>query len=225
MASTQRRIGGAFAAPTPTLPILDALNNALVSIRQHNPGVPNVVIVLGTSSRLKLGHFHAGQWDGRADHEIMLSGESLARDAVDVFGTLLHEAVHAYCHVEGIKDTSRQGRFHNGLFKATGEAFGLVLAKQGSIGWSATSVPPATRKLYAKEISTLRKALKTYRRPASAPASKPRTTIRLFTPSGRALTVPISFHLQGDIFDAKTGELFAAPPEDDGWRDENPELT
>ncbi len=36
------------------------------------------------------------------------------RGAADVLGTLLHETAHALAHVRDIKDTSRQGRWHNG---------------------------------------------------------------------------------------------------------------
>lgn len=208
MAIEQRRIKGAFAPPTPTLPILDALNNAFVSIRTRHPEIPNVVLVVGTSSRTKLGHFHAQSWEGKAVNEIMLSGESLQRGAVDVFGTLLHEAAHAYADAQGIKDTSRQGRFHNAKFKEIGERFGLVLTRSEVIGWSVTSVPEATQKMYADEIRLIRKALKAYRVPTMPKPAKPKTTIRLATASGRKVTVPILFYEAGGIFDSVTGEAF-----------------
>lgn len=220
MAIAQRRIKGAFAPPTPTLPILDALNNAFVSIRQHNPEIPNVVIVVGTSSSTKLGHFSARTWDGKANtvHEIVVTGESLRRGAADVFATLLHEAAHVYAHVSGIKDTSRQGKYHNKKFKEIGEKLGLVLEQHQLIGWSLTSLSAEALKTYSHEIALIRKALKAYRVP-SAVVAKPRTTLRLSTKSGRKLTVPIRFYQQGGIFDENTGERFT--PVDEGWEDEN----
>ena len=206
----QRRIKGAFAAPTPTLPILEALNNAFISIRVNHPEIPNVVLVLGTSSSKKLGHFHADTWGGKAKatHELMMSGQSLQRSAVDVFGTLLHEAVHVYCAAQGIKDTSRNNRWHNARFRKVGEEFGLHLTNNSTIGWSITSVPEATQKLYAAEIALLKKALRTYRVPEVASMKKAKTTVRVGTPSGRKVTVPIVFYEQGGFFDAATGELF-----------------
>ena len=45
--------------------------------------------------------------------EVFVGGEGLVLGAVDVLGTLLHEATHALAHVRGIQDTQRQGRYHN----------------------------------------------------------------------------------------------------------------
>lgn len=50
--------------------------------------------------------------------EVLIGGEGLAR-AVAVLGTLLHEAAHALCHVSGIKDTSRQGSWHDARLKGS----------------------------------------------------------------------------------------------------------
>ena len=52
----------------------------------------------------------------------MISGEGLRRTPDEVLGTLLHEAAHALAHARGIKDTSRQGRYHNKHFKTLAEA-------------------------------------------------------------------------------------------------------
>ena len=210
MATEQRRIKGAFAAPTPTLPILEALNNAFISIRIKHPEIPNVVIVVGTSSATNHGHYFANTWDGKskAVHELMISGQSLQRGAVDVFGTLLHEAVHVYCDSVGIKDTSRNGRWHNARFRKVGEEFGLVLVNNATIGWSTTSVPDETQATYREEITLLRKALRSFRKPEVSAMKKAKTTVRVGTQSGRKVTVPIVFYEQGGFFDAATGELF-----------------
>lgn len=71
-------------------------------------------------------------------------------------------------------------------------------------------MPDRTRKLYQRQITQLRRALKTYRVPwyEGEPPPKKKTTIKLQTASGRTLTVPILFHEQGDIWDAITGEVF-----------------
>ena len=62
-----------------------------------------------------------------------------------------------------IQDTSRQGRFHNGRFRALAGELGLDVAKTGSIGWSATTVPDATAALYRGELRRLEAALVAYR--------------------------------------------------------------
>jgi hypothetical protein len=68
--------------------------------------------------------------------EVFVGGEGLARGPADVLGTLLHEAAHALAHVRGIKDTSRQGRWHNARFKALAEEIGIQVTRDASIGWS-----------------------------------------------------------------------------------------
>ena len=45
--------------------------------------------------------------------EVFIATELLADGAADVFGVLLHEAAHAIAAARDIKDTSRQGRYHN----------------------------------------------------------------------------------------------------------------
>src|SRR5947208_20920 len=99
---------------------------------------------------LKLGHFAAMRWDhaGDALPEVFVGGEGLARGAVDVLGTLLHEATHALAHVRGIKDTSRQGRYHNRRFAALAGELGLDIRETPLVGWSGTRVPEATVKEY-----------------------------------------------------------------------------
>lgn len=206
---------------TPMKPVLDAVNAAFRSIRTLHPEVPNAVLVIGTSSTKVHGHFHAGTWDGKtAVNEIMLSGESLKRGADAVLGTLIHECAHALASARGIKDTSRQGRFHNKRFKALGEEMGLELLEDKSIGWSLTTLPKATAVLYKAELRELAKALKTYRIPVVS-AVKVKTTVRVDC-SCRGVTVPISFYEQGDftctICHEPFVDLLAA---DDGWMDEN----
>lgn len=66
-------------------------------------------------------------------------------------------------HVRGIKDTSRQGRFHNRRFKALAEELGITVEQSGNIGWSKTSVPDATVQAYRAELEQLATALTAYR--------------------------------------------------------------
>ena len=84
------------------------------------------------------GHHAPGRWHiGTGQRaEIMISGEGLRRTPRDVLGTLLHEAAHALAAARGIKDTSRQGRYHNTNYKLLAEELGIDrhLRPHGSAG-------------------------------------------------------------------------------------------
>lgn len=193
---------------TPIKPVVDALNSALIAIRTKHPEIPNVVLVVGASSAKKYGHFSPKSWESKgASHEIMLSGESLKRGADATLGTLIHECAHALAEKREIKDTSRQGRFHNAKFKALAEELGIEVEKDPVIGWSITTMPKATAALYKLEIAGLKKALTAYRIPESAKVAKPKTTVKIEC-GCRSVTVPISFVDKGDITCDECGETF-----------------
>ncbi|MEU6584135.1 hypothetical protein [Nocardia sp. NPDC046763] len=150
--------------------LVTALENTWAAIRSHHPAVPNVVLTVGAGStggsELSLGHFAPNRWvRGEYElHELFVGGEGLQRGVVDVLGTLLHEAAHGVAVTRGIKDTSRQGRWHNERYRALGEELGLTLAHHDKIGWSITTVPDQTRELFREELGELAFALVAYRR-------------------------------------------------------------
>ncbi|MFF0613263.1 hypothetical protein ACFYUD_31805 [Nocardia tengchongensis] len=150
--------------------LVTALENTWAAIRSQHPYVPNVVLTVGSGStggsELTLGHFAPNRWvRGEYElHELFVGGEGFQRGAVDVLGTLLHEAAHGVAVTRGIKDTSRQGRWHNERYRALGEELGLTLTHHDKIGWSLTTVPDQTRELYRNELDELAFALVAYRR-------------------------------------------------------------
>ena len=172
-ASTGRTSAGEWSERI-SAPMVAALEQAWADIRDRNSDVPAAVIVLGAGSigspagMLKLGHFAAMRWRTDAEGaellaEVFVGGEGLARGPAEVLGTLLHEAAHATAHVRGVKDTSRQGRWHNARFKALAEELGIEVTKDTRIGWSPTTLAPATREAYAGTIAGLGAALRLYR--------------------------------------------------------------
>lgn len=150
--------------------LVTALENTWAAIRAHHPDVPDVVLTVGAgstgASEMTLGHFAPDRWvRGEYElHELFVGGEGLQRGAVDVLGTLLHEAAHSIAMTRGIKDTSRQGRWHNERYRALGVELGLCLEHDDKIGWSITTVPDRTRQLYRDELNELAFALVAYRR-------------------------------------------------------------
>lgn len=104
-------------------------------IRQNHPEVPEVVMITGAGIGFgggKWGHFRPQGWtaqgeDGQATHrhEMFMAGETLAKGGRQVLQTMLHESAHALAEHRGEKDTSRQGRWHNQVFRKTAEEMGL----------------------------------------------------------------------------------------------------
>jgi hypothetical protein len=155
-----------------TARLVSAFDATWVAIRERHPDVPVVVITLGSGTlgsrrgETRLGHFAAGRWQvGDTDRvpELFVSGEGLQRSAEEVLGTLLHEAAHGIAHTREIKDTSRQGRYHNQRFKALGEELGLILEEDPRIGWSVTCVPTKTSNVYRREVDLIKSALVAFR--------------------------------------------------------------
>ena len=117
-------------------PMIATLEAAWTSIRTQHPELPPVVVTMAGADKVpggvKLGHFHANRWTHReagtdnalavgADAaktyaEIMICGETLARQPHEIMATLLGEAAHALGHARGIQTSSRQGRWSNGRF-------------------------------------------------------------------------------------------------------------
>lgn len=165
--------------PTPQRPaatidsgskLIAALERVWAKIQHFNPDAPDVVFITGSGRMmlgLVLGHFAKESWsidDTDRRHELFVGGEGLARGARDVLGTLLHEGSHGIAHVRGIQDCSRQGRYHNAKFKAIAEEVGIEVQRDPMIGWSLTTLPERTAKLYADEITELNEAIRLHRR-------------------------------------------------------------
>ena len=73
-------------------------------------------------------------------YEINICAEYLTRPLAEVVGTLLHEMVHLYNLQVGVKDTSRNGYYHNKAFYEAALAHGLNCHKEGSYGYCRTKL-------------------------------------------------------------------------------------
>jgi hypothetical protein len=153
-----------------TAQLVAALETAWTAIRTRHTEVPAVVIIVGSGTvtkQAKYGHFAPVRWQ-HGDHrlsEVLISGEGLQRPVEEVFTTLLHEAAHSLADARGIKDTSRQGRWHNQKFAALAAELGLDATKDPRIGWSPCTLRTETATAYRSVLTTLKEALLAYRHP------------------------------------------------------------
>ena len=159
-----------------------ALEQVWAEITRRHPDVPPVIVTVGAGSirarpgSLILGHYAAARWQpadpgtGReAIAELFIGGEGLRLGAVEVLGTLLHEAAHGVASTRKVKDTSRRGAYHNSRYKLLAEELGLQIDRDPTIGWSLTTVPAATIEAYADQVAQLRAAIRHVRQSEYAP--------------------------------------------------------
>jgi len=178
--------------------VVAALEGAWAAVRGRHPDVPEVVVVLGAGSEarrglFKWGHFAAARWHvaGANRPEVLVSGEGLDRGAGPVLATLLHEAAHGLAATRGVKDTSRQGRWHNQRFRALAAELGLTVAFDQRTGWSQTRLGEELPGRYAEQISRLEAALGLWRhaeRP-HGPAARSHNLLACSCACGRKLRV------------------------------------
>lgn len=193
--------------------IVAACEQAWAAIRAHHREIPPAVIVVAGSTTgnpkshgLVLGHFAALRWQHHQQRmsEVLISGEGLNRPATDVLATLLHEATHALAFTRGIKDTSRQGRWHNQRFAALAAELGLQVTKDPKLGWSPTTLHPDTKTGYREVLANLTAALTAYRHPepdttTTAGGTTTSSTIACLCDCGRRIRIAASVFDQGSI--------------------------
>jgi hypothetical protein len=180
--------------------ILKVLEDIWLEIRRWHPEIPPAVIIIASGTegkQARLGHHAPGRWNvaGQQYAEVMISGEGLRRTPGEVLGTLLHEAAHALAHERGIKDTSRQGRYHNKHFKTHAEQLGLTVEHDDRFGWSAAKITSATEFAYARQLRDLAQAMTLWRHGETTPGPTARRNTNLIAaicPCGRSIRVAAS---------------------------------
>lgn len=73
-------------------------------------------------------------------YEINITAEYLNRSSEELVGTMLHEMVHLYNSVNGVKDTSRSGTYHNKKFYEAAVSHGLTCEFTDKYGYSKTAL-------------------------------------------------------------------------------------
>jgi hypothetical protein len=196
-----------------------AMEHAWTAIRAHHPEVPEVIVILGAGSEarrglFKLGHFAAARWqvNGQRRAEVLVSGEGLQRGAVDVLGTLLHEAAHGLADARSVKDTSRQGRYHNLKYARLAGELGLQVACDPATGWSQTTVGDQLAAVYADVLADLAAALGLWRYAEQQlpTVTGSRNLLACTCPCGRKLRVAKQTLEQAPIVCGGCGEPFEA---------------
>jgi hypothetical protein len=148
---------------TITASLMAALDQAWTAIRARHPEVPDVAITTGTAGDRGAARaaFTGATWDrGDGDQvpELLIDGQALTSGPA-ALGALLHHAAHGLAHARGIKDTSRQGRYHSKAYADLARELGLQVDQNTTAGWADTRVPTATADQYTEVLGDLSTAL------------------------------------------------------------------
>lgn len=132
----------------------------------------DVVLTIGRTTRRILGSLSDGVWryGDRQVHEVFLNADRRnahpgVSPAEDVLTTLLHEACHVWAKAQGIKDTSRDGRYHNRRFGEIALQIGLDVERDPVIGHRTPGLSAWGRAEYSDLLAELEDGLVLAREP------------------------------------------------------------
>lgn len=184
--------------------IFDRFNEKL-----FNNELPQVTITLLPYKGCYGYMSNSDRWEnenGNRTQELNICPDELNRSNDEIVGTLLHEMIHLYNDVHKIKDTSRQGRYHNKYYKEAAINHGLECEKTLSYGWCYTRIKPETLQLlegidYSFNVSRdkektkkrNRKKVYTYRCPKCGKTFKSSEKLHLVCECGKVIEVKNEF--------------------------------
>lgn len=87
--------------------------------------LPDVVLTIQTGKG-SYGWFWANKW-GEGNHEINITADHFNVSPEQMLITLHHEMIHLYAYINGIKETSNRGKYHNKVFRQLCEQFHLYV--------------------------------------------------------------------------------------------------
>lgn len=122
--------------------------------------LPDVTITLIPDVKANaLGWMTSGDvWykKGKWYTELNICSDHLDRSKVEIYGTLLHEMVHIYDKMHGIKDVSRSGgSYHNKKYGEQAEKHGLSVEVSEKYGYAHTTPTTDTAKWMEENMPDL----------------------------------------------------------------------
>lgn len=159
-----------YQADASLMPLISTCEKfiSLLNGKMFNASLPNVTVTIQPDARgtktQSLGWMTTDQiWTNQETHksfyEVNLTASSLEGETLEEIITVLaHELVHVYNAMNGVKDTSSNGHFHNQKFKQSCEEHGLICTKTAKYGWSTTVMGEDLLQFVQKNIKDSDKA-------------------------------------------------------------------
>lgn len=192
-------------------------------IQVHNPDVQDAILVIYLYRYMPVrGSYARRSWrlkgsDGTCD-QVHIDSTILNEGAMSIIETLLHEAAHSMGEKRGIKNTSRQGRWHNRNFAKLADEIGLIAERDTRIGYTTPDIKPETKLLYADLARVLETTLSSYQdrdmamtagRGGGAGGARGNTSIKAVCPEcGRIIRGSLKTFAAGDILCDPCGRAF-----------------
>lgn len=169
-----------------TSTLVQAVESCWSAIRQQHTQVRPAIFTLGEGSRRNAyGWYRPCAWSVIKDKSTIdvmhLEGSTLSAGGAGAFKTILHEAMHSLAFARNEKDTSRAGRYHNGIFKALAIDAGLTVEKDKRIGWTTPGLTEQALIRYATPIAQLDGAIAAYMLTNNPLAGKPKQSMLKMT--------------------------------------------
>ena len=150
---------------TGTTAIISALERLLSSVRDNHPDIPYLLVSVSpaTSGRsYALARFDRGAWRDQPTlwPELTVSWDVLSMGPEMTLREILKELTHCLAEVRGIRDTSKEGVYHNKHYVSLGTELGLYwpsgVTFDPNTGYEDMKLHPDTVTKYAPELSQLR---------------------------------------------------------------------
>jgi len=142
--------------------LVEAMHDFVRAVRRVHPEVPEVVTLPTSVGRRGTHAFFAPErWtvNNEIVGEIAIGSEFLNEGSEQVAVCLLHEVVHAANEALGVRDTSRNGTYHNKAFAMRAIEFGLHVRQHPVVGHTTPELRPEVFERYGPELKALREAL------------------------------------------------------------------
>lgn len=118
-------------------------------------------IYIKSNSRCK--NWSCNPFGDKGQYIITIHEEKLEDDFEIILMQMLHQMIHIYCFENGLKDTSRNMRYHNRIFYQEGVKRGLLFFFEPKKGYITEGIKQEVKELFASEFQEekkIREALK-----------------------------------------------------------------
>ncbi len=107
-------------------------------------------IYISVNTRCK--NWSCNPFGNKGQYMITVHEEKLEDDFETIVMNMLHQMIHIFCFEHGLKDTSRNMRYHNKIFYQEGMKRGLLFSFEPTKGYITEGIGKEIKILFQKEL-------------------------------------------------------------------------